>query len=206
MTDSTTSCRDFYQYATPEPTDKLDGYWLFATPLDGEIELFQVGTMVVGDQVRHTVAAVVTPDGVRYERRGSDTCVRDGDRFRIQVGPLLTVTSDDGRSFRIQTPRQQNGVAADLEVRPRTPHEWDMGGAFYGTALESDIEGTISIDDVAHRISTTGAFEHAASWRSTNDTGGWAAHPAVLAVRVHPVGRRRRAGVRHDPLALPRRG
>lgn len=91
----------------------------------------------------------------------------------------LTLTSDDpDRVFRIQARDDEQRLAADLVVRPATPVVWDVGGsAFYGTTLDSTLEGTITIDGETTSVSTLCAFEHmrAAESEGKPTEGGWPA-------------------------------
>ena len=74
MPDQTADWPSIFQYATEDLSTSGDGYWLFAPMLAGEIELFQVSAMIVGEMVEAFAITVVTPDGVRchetYGTRG----------------------------------------------------------------------------------------------------------------------------------------
>ena len=173
MTDQTPDWPSIFQYATDDLSTSGDGYWLFAPMLTGEIELFQVSTMVVGEMVEEFATTVVTPAGVRrhatHGMRGEtptpdQRAVRHADRFLLEAGPLLTISSDaPDREYRVQTNDPVNGVSADLRVTPATFLHWDIERSNYRTTLDSHLEGTITIDGTAHEVSTLCAFEHS-SW------------------------------------------
>ena len=168
----------FFQYHTDDSDRKVDGYWLFAPMLSGDIELFRIGVMVKGTQVQRCGASIVKAGEVRLFAPGEPQITRGGDGFRFQVGSLTLTSDDPDRVFRIQARDDEQRLAADLVVRPATPVVWDVGGsAFYGTTLDSTLEGTITIDGETTSVSTLCAFEHmrAAESEGKPTEGGWPA-------------------------------
>ena len=134
-----------YQYGASE-TGQTDGYWLFAPVCDGEVELFQLGTILAGDRaVSFSTAVVTSSAGVRHLRlpRNSDAeVVRDDDEFRVGLEQVFTLTRDaPNRAFRVQTTDPENDVRADLVVRPASAHAWPVKGYEYTTTHESDRRG-----------------------------------------------------------------
>lgn len=155
---------DVYRYA-PEGVPQTDGYWVFAPMLDGEVELFQLGTMLTGNDLTSFATAVVTSSrGVhhlRLPRNGGERVIRHDDAFRIEIERYFALTGNSLEEFRVQTTDPENGVSADVRIRPVSGHAWPMRGYRYTTTHQSILEGTITIDGTPHVVSTICAFEHA---------------------------------------------
>ncbi len=154
-----------YRYG-PAGSGRTDGYWVFAPAHDGDIELFQMGTILAGESATSFATAVVTSAGevrhLRLPRNSSEAVGRHEGAFRIELGKYFTLTSDaPHETFRIETEDPEHGVSADLEIRPVSSHPWPVAGYQYATTHDSIIDGTITIDGTPHRLSTRCAFEHA---------------------------------------------
>ena len=165
MVEGSPGWEDVYRYA-PQGVEQTDGYWVFAPMLDGEVELFQLGTLLNGDTTTSFATAIVTSTGgaqhLRLPRNSGEKVVRHDDTFRIEIEQRLALSSDAPfEQFRVQTTDAQHGVAADVVIRPFSSHSWPVNGYRYTTTHDSILEGTITIDGTQHAVSTICAFEHA---------------------------------------------
>jgi hypothetical protein len=154
-----------YRYG-PSGTGQTDGYWVFAPVHDGDVELFQMGTILAGETAVSFATAVVTASGdvrhLRLPRNSDEEVVRHDGAFRIEVGKYFALSSDAPHEvFRVETSDPEHGVSADLEIRPASGHPWPVAGYRYETTHDSIVEGTITIDGTPHAVSTRAAFEHA---------------------------------------------
>ncbi len=178
MSSGSVNWREVFQYGISPGPGQGEGYWVFAPFLDGEIELFQLSVLSIGDALRNLRTTVVTPDGARnfaLRPTAGQTVASDhrvigsADRFRLEVGPYLVLSSDAAdRTYRIQTVDPENDIRTDLVVRPASKHLWPIKGSHYFTTLDSVLEGTIVVKGKAHAVSTLCAFEHS-TWSVPTD-------------------------------------
>ncbi len=170
---------DVFRYDAPKRDTDGEGYWIFAPIIVGEIELFQLSVVSLGERLRELRFTVATADSVHDFRLHpepgakvvtSQQVVWSTERFHIAAAPYFDFSSDSpDRSYRIQTLDPETGTAADLVVRPAARHHWQIAGSNYLTTLDSILEGTITIGGKAHAVSTVCAFEHS-TWAVPADS------------------------------------
>ena len=159
-----------FRYDAPKHDTDGEGYWIFAPIIGGEIELFQLSFVSLGERLRELRFTVTTADGVHdfklHPEPGnkvvtSQQVIWSSERFRIAAAPYFDFSSaSPDHSYRIKTLDPGTGMAADLVVRPAARHHWQIVGSNYLTTLNSILEGTITIGGKSHTVSTVCAFEH----------------------------------------------
>ena len=104
--------------------------------LGGEVELFQLGTLLNGDTTTSFPTTIVTSTGgaqhLRLPRNSGEKVVRHDDTFRIEIEQRTALSSETPfEQFRVQTTDAQHGVAADVVIRPFSSHAWPVNGYRY---------------------------------------------------------------------------
>lgn len=162
--------RGVFGYDAPKRDTDGEGYWIFAPMIAGDIELFQLSVVSLGERLRELRFTVATAEDLhdfRLHPAPGDMVVThqhvswSTERFHIAAAPYFDFSSDaPDTTYRIQTHDPESGTAVDLVVRPAAGYDWQIAGSHYLTTLDAVLEGTITLRGKPYAISTVCAFEH----------------------------------------------